>query len=162
MKITAPGIKWKCFFGSHVPACIEALRAVCTNAVFIDVAGQEYLPTKTYDPHTVLRNLVRTRLRRATAFLLVAIPCLVWGAIVIIAIIVGFNKGATPTDILSEVNIGFFIVPVLGLFSLTAAITQFRKAKSLSKRIKTELAQGMDDTVLGHAIDLSQSGIERM
>ena len=163
VELTAPGIKWKFFFGSFCGDCIEALRAVCTNAVFVDARGQEHLPEGTHSPIRAIRNLVRTRLRRATAALLLSIPCLAWSAVVFAAIIARIVGGETIHEVMDGIHGRFFTflgIPLLGVFSLVTAIMQFAKAKRLSKRMRAHIKPGLEDIILEDAIDLSKSEME--
>lgn len=160
VEITGARRKWKCFFGHASGACIGALREVCSNAVFVDIQGKEHLPAGTHSPVRAIGNLVRTRRATATAALLVAIPCLAWALIILVALIVKVAQGTSLTEAVSGIPVRFLVVPVLGTVTLIAAIVQFRRASQLAGRLKELSADEIEDVVSEKPVDLSKSGFE--
>lgn len=159
VEITAPGIKWKCFFGALCEDCIAALRSICTNAVFVDARGKEHLPSNTHSPVRAIKNLVRSRFRRAYTALFVSIPFFAWGVIIFIAIIDQKKKGVPLSEIINK-HWRLLLISLIGVISLITAITLFRKALSLSKWTKKHIKNGLDEINSEMPIDLFDSDIE--
>lgn len=160
VQIIASGKRWTCFLGPQSRACVEALRAVCTNAIFVDLAGREHLPSQTHSPVKAIRNLVRGRARRAAVGMLVAMPCLLWGGIILALVVIQIRNGTSLSEATDGIPAGFLAVPLLGIVSLIDSITQFRKASRLSKRIRQQMRPGIEGLTTETATDLSSSGIE--
>lgn len=160
--VTAPGKKWICFFGVRSGDCASALRRVCSNAVFVDAAGKEHLPERTHSPVAAIRNLIHSRYTRATAAILLSVPCLAWSLVILWAVVTKMKEGVTLPDAVEGMPIGFLSIPFLGIISLATAVHLWRKAFRLSKRLKAQMKLGIVHLTSETPIDLANSGIEKI
>jgi hypothetical protein len=154
LELRGQGKTRQCFLSNSSRRCGEALMSVCANAVYIDVAEKEYLPERTHEPVVVLKNLIRARRRRG---ILALIPgsCVFLMALLnsflIIRVFAEKGKG--------ELAIWIFRTSLLWVVSgigLWYAITQFRKAASLSRKMKEHMPGGLESTATAEPVDMSE------
>jgi len=159
VELTGTGRKWTCFLGAASWECVEALRTVCTNAIYIDLGGREHLPAETYQPIRAMQNLVLSRHRRGRAALSLGLLLLGWSVPVFVVAIIEALTGASGTAAFSGIDAGFYAIPVFGVLSFISGLILLRKARRLSARIREHFGTGRDNATSQAPIDLSESGV---
>lgn len=143
--ITGFGKSWSCYFEKNTLDCIKALRAVCPNAIFIDMYGKEHFPQTAASFPKVIHNLIRTRYARAIAAFIVAIPCLVWCLIIVWAVIYKLVNGSNLFRAVEGFHTGMLAILGLGTATLATGLYQFRQAFILSRSGQTHMPQSVEE-----------------
>lgn len=150
--ITGSGKNWVCLFEHASRDCITALRGVCLNAVFVGVEGKEHLPQKAPSQSAAIRNLIRVRWARAFAALLVAIPSLAGSVLFLSMVLARVKNGVALASAFDGLPLMYLLEPFIGLSALSIAVHQWRRALSLSNRVKAHTTLSVQELVLEDAV----------
>lgn len=93
VEIAGDGKIWNLHIGDQRPSCLNALRATCRNAIYVDVGGREFLPVSTHQPQRVLLFLARNRRRRAISTLIGGSFLLLFTGFFVVMEILSLTKG---------------------------------------------------------------------
>ena len=133
VEVRGDGFRWDVFLGKEdTPACIAALRVVCTNATYIDLLGHEHVPERTQQPVRALHYLIKSRRYRGWSELLFGSVLALWSCTVWIQLGIAVIRG-TFSHFIAEHRRELRVVAAVAFMGVMGAMLAFDGIRILWK-----------------------------